>query len=415
MLSRQTQTKKQKIVILGSTGSIGLSSLSVLELHLANFEIYGLVAGSQYQLIFEQILKYRPKYAALHDKHSAIELEKLLVQYFQDHPDEKYPIQILAGQDDICSLASDDSVDQVIAAIVGGAGLLPTLSAVYAGKRVLLANKESLVMCGKLFMQEAKRHNAQILPLDSEHNAIFQALPVEIQSSLGQVSLADFGVKSLILTGSGGPFLHKPVNQFSDITVEDAIAHPRWTMGAKISVDSATMMNKGLEYIEACHLFNAQKEEVEVVLHPQSVIHSMVRYKDGSVIAQMGNTSMTIPIAYALSYPERMNSPAEHLDFYKLGELTFSEPEQVKYPCLYLAKDAFNLGQAATTTLNAANEIAVQAFLSRTICFTDIAKINSEMLSRLQFAEPKNIDEVLEIDKQSRSESLLFIKKELLS
>ncbi len=311
--------------------------------------------------------------------------------------------EVLAGEQAACELAALDDVDQVTAAIVGAAGLLPTLAAIRAGKQVLLANKESLVTCGRLFMDAVRQSQAQLLPLDSEHNAIFQSLPENIQRQLGYSSLDSHGVSRIVLTGSGGPFRTTPLEQFAAMTPDQACAHPNWSMGRKISVDSATMMNKGLEYIEARWLFNASAEQMEVILHPQSVIHSMVRYADGSVLAQLGTPDMRTPIAHAMAYPQRVNSGVEALDFCRIGSLTFAEPERERYPCLYLAIEAFEAGQAATTALNAANEIAVAAFLQQQIRFTDIAAVNRQVVERLALQEPTCIDAVLDIDRQARA------------
>jgi 1-deoxy-D-xylulose-5-phosphate reductoisomerase len=316
----------------------------------------------------------------------------------------------MSGEQAACELAALDDVDQVTAAIVGAAGLLPTLAAIRAGKQVLLANKESLVTCGRLFMDAVQKSQTQLLPLDSEHNAIFQSLPESIQRQLGYSSLDSHGVSRIVLTGSGGPFRTTPMEQFATMTPDQACAHPNWSMGRKISVDSATMMNKGLEYIEARWLFNASAEQMEVILHPQSVIHSMVRYADGSVLAQLGTPDMRTPIAHAMAYPQRISSGVEALDFCRIGSLTFAEPERERYPCLYLAIEAFDAGQAATTALNAANEVAVAAFLQEQIRFTDIAAVNQKVVERLSVQEPSCIDAVLEIDRQAREVAVGFVK-----
>ena len=310
--------------------------------------------------------------------------------------------EVLSGEQAACDLAALDEVDQVMAAIVGAVGLTPTLAAIRAGKTVLLANKEALVTCGRLFMEAVSAANAQLLPIDSEHNAIFQSMPASIQQQLGYASLQDNGIDSIILTGSGGPFRDTPLADLHQVTPDQACAHPNWSMGRKISVDSATMMNKGLEYIEARWLFNATDKQMEVILHPQSVIHSMVRYRDGSVIAQLGSPDMRTPIAHAMAWPERVNSGAPALDFTRMKALTFSEPDYARYPCLKLAIDASLAGQAATTTLNAANEVAVAAFLAGGIRFTDIAALNVAVLEGLATAEPDSVEAVMAIDREAR-------------
>ncbi len=286
---------------------------------------------------------------------------------------------------------------------------MPTLSAVKAGKRVLLANKEALVTCGQLFIDAVRESQAQLLPVDSEHNAIFQSLPPEAQRQIGFCPLSELGISKIVLTGSGGPFRYTPLEQFEQITPAQAVAHPNWSMGKKISVDSATMMNKGLEYIEARWLFNASAEEMEVIIHPQSIIHSMVRYIDGSVIAQMGNPDMRTPIAETMAYPSRTVAGVEPLDFYQLNGLTFIEPDYQRYPCLKLAIDAFSAGQYATTAMNAANEIAVASFLDNKIKFTDIARLNQLVVSKLQPQKIHCIEDVLEVDKKARELSQSII------
>ena len=396
--------QKQNIVILGSTGSIGKSTLSVIENNLQKYHAFALIGGKNVEAMFEQCIKFRPHFAALDDVNAAkILREKLIAHHI--------PTEVLAGQRAICELAAHPDADQIMASIVGAAGLLPTLSAVKAGKRVLLANKESLVTCGQLFIDAVKNYGAKLLPVDSEHNAIFQSLPPEAQEKIGFCPLSELGVSKIILTGSGGPFRYTPLEQFTNITPEQAVAHPNWSMGKKISVDSATMMNKGLEYIEARWLFNASAEEMEVIIHPQSIIHSMVRYVDGSVIAQMGNPDMRTPIAETMAYPHRTFAGVEPLDFFKIKELTFIEPDFNRYPNLKLAIDAFAVGQYATTAMNAANEIAVQAFLDRQISFMDIAKINAKTIEKISPYTIQNIDDVLEIDAQAREIAKTLIRE----
>lgn len=385
----------KKIVILGSTGSIGKSTLSVIQNNPSDYQIFALVGGKNVELMAAQCVLFQPQFAALDDENAAAQLKAHLITL-------NIKTEVLVGQKVICELASHPEVDMVMAAIVGAAGLLPTLSAVKAGKRVLLANKESLVTCGQIFIDEAKKSGAKLLPVDSEHNAIFQSLPAEAQNKIGFCPLAELGVGKIILTGSGGPFRTKPLNEFDAITPAQAVAHPNWSMGKKISVDSATMMNKGLEYIEARWLFNATAEEMEIIIHPQSIIHSMVRYIDGSVIAQMGNPDMCTPIAHSMAYPDRINAGVPPLDFFKLKELTFIEPDFERYPNLKLAIDAFSAGQYATTAMNAANEIAVDAFLNEQIRFTDIVNVNRSVVENMAPIDIQEIDDVLHIDKLAR-------------
>lgn len=385
----------KKLVILGSTGSIGKSTLSVVEQNKTEYEVFGLVGGKNVELMAAQCLLFQPKFAALADENAAKVLAEQLKQF-------NVKTEVLSGQKAICELSAHPEADMVMAAIVGAAGLLPTLSAVKAGKKVLLANKESLVTCGQIFIDEARKSGAQLLPVDSEHNAIFQSLPPEAQQKVGFCALAELGVSKIILTGSGGPFRVKPLDEFATITPAQAVAHPNWSMGKKISVDSATMMNKGLEYIEARWLFNASADEMEIIIHPQSIIHSMVRYIDGSVIAQMGNPDMCTPIAHTMAYPNRINSGVAPLDFFKLKELTFIEPDFARYPNLKLAIDAFAEGQYATTAMNAANEVAVEAFLNERIRFIDIVNVNRTVVENIAPIKVQEIADVLHIDKLAR-------------
>lgn len=395
----------RKLTILGATGSIGSSTLAVVAQNLDSFEVTALAAGSNVDKMFELCQQWRPKYAAMASVTAAEQLNNLVVQ-------AGFNIQVSGGDDAICHVAALDEVDTVMAAIVGAAGLLPTMAAVKKGKRILLANKEALVMTGQMFIDACEKYGAELLPVDSEHNAIFQALPAEIQRRMGRCDLAAHGVSKVLLTGSGGPFRYTDINTLDAVTPAMAIAHPNWSMGPKISVDSATMMNKGLEYIEARWLFNASREQMQVIIHPQSVIHSMVQYKDGSVIAQMGLPDMCTPIACAMAYPQRIESSVAPLDFSQIGEFTFMAPDFDRYPCLKLAIDACYKGQAATTTLNAANEIAVAAFLANEILFTDIAKVNKLVLDTAILTEPNDIDAVMVLDKQARELALDIIAKE---
>lgn len=392
----------KNIAILGSTGSIGCSTLAVIRQNPNLFNAYILVGGQNVTKMVEQCIEFRPKYVAMAEMNAAKTLQQAIEHLHLD-------VTILSGEQDICDLVQLPEVDYVMAAIVGAAGLRSTLAAIKKGKRILLANKESLVTCGHLFMQAVKDYNAQLLPVDSEHNAIYQSLPKLVQEQLGFASLIEHGISKIVLTGSGGPFRDRDIATLKQVTPQQAIAHPNWSMGKKISVDSATMMNKGLEYIEARWLFNANQDEMEIIIHPQSIIHSMVRYIDGSVIAQLGNPDMCTPIAYAMSYPDRIYSGVPPLDFMQLSQLTFQQPDFKRYPCLKLAIEASQSGQAATTALNAANEIAVEAFLKQDIGFMDIATVVDQVLNQLTLAEPQSIDEVFIIDNWARELSRIVI------
>ncbi len=393
----------KRLTVLGSTGSIGCNTLDVVRHNPEDFTVTALVAGKNVDRMVEQCLEFAPRYAVMDNAKSADAVTLAL----REHGSRT---EVLSGQQAACDVAALDEVDQVMAAIVGAAGLVPTLAAIRAGKTILLANKESLVTCGRLFLEAVKQHGAQLLPVDSEHNAIFQSLPQSFQSDLGYADLSQHGVSSILLTGSGGPFRETPIAELSAMTPDQACRHPNWSMGRKISVDSATMMNKGLEYIEARWLFNASAQQMEVLIHPQSVIHSMVRYQDGSVLAQLGEPDMRTPIANTMAWPQRVVSGAKPLDFCKMGALSFSEPDYGRYPCLKLAMDAFEQGQAATTALNAANEISVAAFLEGRIRFTDIAALNLAVLEHLDLSEPQSVDEVLIIDASAREAATLQTK-----
>jgi len=383
------------ITILGSTGSIGCSTLDVVRQNPGDYRVVALVAGKNVTRMVEQCLEFSPRYAVMDDEASAKLLKNTLLQHGSR-------TDVLSGQQAACEMAALDEVDQVMAAIVGAAGLLPTLAAIRAGKTILLANKESLVTCGRLFMEAVKHSKARLLPVDSEHNAIFQSMPQPIQHNLGYADLEQNGVMSVLLTGSGGPFRETPLRDLASMTPDQACRHPNWSMGRKISVDSATMMNKGLEYIEARWLFNASASQMEVLIHPQSVIHSMVRYQDGSVLAQLGEPDMRTPIAHTMAWPNRVTSGVKPLDFCKLSALTFSAPDYQRYPCLKLAMEAFEQGQAATTALNAANEIVVAAFLAEDIRFTDIADLNLAVLEQMELQEPQSVEDVLRVDAIAR-------------
>lgn len=396
----------RKLTILGATGSIGASTFKVLEQNPEKFSVVALAAGQNVAKMRELCQKWQPKFAVMADDNAAKQLKLQLAEL-------KIATQVLSGVDAMCDVSSMDEVDTVMAAIVGAAGLLPTMAAVKAGKRVLLANKEALVMSGQLFIDAVNKHGAELLPVDSEHNAIFQCLPSDIQTNLGHCQLDNHGISHILLTGSGGPFRYSDINTLDDVTPEQAIAHPNWSMGPKISVDSATMMNKGLEYIEAKWLFNTLREQLKVVIHPQSVIHSMVQYKDGSVIAQMGEPDMATPIALTLSYPQRIAAGVPALDFTKVGELTFLEPDFNRYPCLKLAIDACYAGQHATTALNAANEIAVEAFLNKQLRFTDIAKVNEQVASNIlgsySSSQCSDLESILELDRIARESAVTIV------
>ncbi|MDW2204710.1 1-deoxy-D-xylulose-5-phosphate reductoisomerase, partial [Vibrio sp. 1636] len=349
-----------------------------------------------------------PKFAVMADKAAAVALQSEIHTISPN-------TEVLGGVDALCHVASLEEVDSVMAAIVGAAGLLPTMAAVKAGKRVLLANKEALVMSGQLFIDAVEQYGAELLPVDSEHNAIFQCLPQQVQTNLGRCNLDEHGISSILLTGSGGPFRYADIADLDSVTPAQAIAHPNWSMGPKISVDSATMMNKGLEYIEAKWLFNAARDQLKVIIHPQSVIHSMVQYRDGSVLAQMGEPDMATPIALTMSYPSRVDAGVKPLDFTQVGELTFLQPDFARYPCLKLAIDACYEGQHATTALNAANEVAVDAFLNNRLGFTDIARINELVLHKITAScKPENansLESLLELDRMSRTIALEIIRE----
>ncbi len=394
----------RKLTILGATGSIGSSTLAVAAQNPQLFEVVALAAGTNSQKMLELCRIWKPKYAAMASQLAAKELSALLKQH-------EISTQVLAGEAGLCQVAALDEVDTVMAAIVGAAGLLPTMAGVKAGKRILLANKEALVMSGQMFIDACEQYGAELLPVDSEHNAIFQCLPADIQRAMGRCDLKEYGISKILLTGSGGPFRYTDLSELASVTPQMAIAHPNWSMGPKISVDSATMMNKGLEYIEARWLFNASREQLQVIIHPQSVIHSMVQYKDGSVLAQMGLPDMQTPIACAMSYPNRVDAGVAPLDFSNIGEFTFLPPDYSRYPCLKLAIDACYEGQAATTALNAANEIAVAAFLNNEIGFTDIAVINEQILNSADMTTPVDLESVIELDMRARVLTHNIIRK----
>lgn len=385
----------QQITVLGATGSIGVSTLDVIARHPDRYKVFALTADRRWQLLATQCLQYQPRYAVLNDVNAVSELERELRR-------QGCKTEVLQGLDALETVAAHEEVDAVMAAIVGAAGLLPTLAAVKAGKKVLLANKEALVMAGGLFTQAVSQSGALLLPIDSEHNAIFQCLPNHRTDYLVG-GLASSGVRKILLTASGGPFRNTPLSELAKVTPEQACAHPNWSMGQKISVDSASMMNKGLELIEACWLFNTRPNQVQVVIHPQSVIHSMVEYIDGSVLAQLGNPDMRTPIAHALAWPERIESGVASLDIIATAHLDFSAPDLQRFPCLRLAQDAADASGTAPALLNAANEVAVAAFLARQIRFDQIAHVIDHVLTRLVALEPTSLEQVQSADTEARA------------
>ncbi|MDO6446482.1 1-deoxy-D-xylulose-5-phosphate reductoisomerase [Colwellia sp. 1_MG-2023] len=395
----------RNLCILGSTGSIGVNTLDVVRLHPEKFSIYSLSANKNVELLLAQCREFQPTIAVMVCEASAEKLAQGLLAAGLEK------IQVLSGADALTSIAESGKVDTVMAAIVGASGLMPTLAAVKKGKRVLLANKEALVTSGQIFIDAVKVSGAELLPIDSEHNAIFQSLPSMAQQNVGTCQLTDNGVSKILLTGSGGPFRTKALSELAAVTPDQACAHPNWEMGRKISVDSATMMNKGLEFIEAKWLFNVEADDIQVVLHPQSTIHSMVQYKDGSVIAQMGNPDMRTPIAHALAFPERIEAGVEPLDFFNTPSFDFEQPDFERYPNLKLAIEACKQGQGACTALNAANEVAVDAFLNNQIKFTDIYKINETSVKKFVSERVVNIDEVFSLDMSAREFAQEVVKQ----
>ncbi|MDG1580138.1 1-deoxy-D-xylulose-5-phosphate reductoisomerase [Pseudomonas sp. GOM6] len=380
----------QQICVLGATGSIGLSTLDVIARHPERYQVFALTGFSRVAELKVLCLQHRPAFAVTADEASARVLREALRA-------AGLSTEVLAGEAGLCEVAAHPAVDAVMAAIVGAAGLRPTLAAVRAGKKVLLANKEALVMSGDLFMQAVQENGATLLPIDSEHNAIFQCLPVDHARGLKAV-----GVRRILLTASGGPFRETPLAELAHVSPEQACAHPNWSMGRKISVDSASMMNKGLELIEACWLFAAHPDQVEVVIHPQSVIHSLVDYVDGSVLAQLGNPDMRTPIANALAWPERIDSGVAPLDLFAVARLDFQRPDEQRFPCLRLARQAAEVGGSAPAMLNAANEVAVAAFLEQRIRFPDIARMIEEVLQREAVTAVESLDAVFAADARAR-------------
>jgi 1-deoxy-D-xylulose-5-phosphate reductoisomerase len=386
------------VTILGSTGSIGESTLDVISRHPDAYRVFALSCNSNIEKLVKQCEKFKPDYAVVTSSESAILCSGLLST-------KNIQTEVLVGIDGLNAVAVDDAVDIVMSAIVGAIGLEPTLCAVNSGKKVLLANKESLVMAGHLFMQAVNASDAILLPIDSEHNALFQCLPAMTKGDKFS------GVKKLLLSASGGPFRGKSMEQLEAVTPEQACVHPNWNMGKKISVDSATLMNKGLELIEASWLFSMPPEKIDIVVHPESIIHSLVQYVDGSVLAQLGNPDMRTPIAHALSWPDRMTSGVDDLDLIELGRLNFESPDPVNFPCLRIALEAARVGLDAPAVLNAANEIAVQAFLDRRIGFTQISEVIEGTLDVTNFNEPESLAAVKDSDTKARIHTQKLISK----
>ncbi|AHC81198.1 MULTISPECIES: 1-deoxy-D-xylulose-5-phosphate reductoisomerase [Pseudomonas] len=392
-------SRPQRITVLGATGSIGLSTLDVIARHPDRYQVFALSGYSRIDELLALCVRHRPTFAVVPNAEAAARLRESLVA-------AGCATEVLEGEAGLCQVASASEVDAVMAAIVGAAGLRPTLAAVEAGKKVLLANKEALVMSGALFMEAVRRSGAVLLPIDSEHNAIFQCMPGDYARGLSAV-----GVRRILLTASGGPFRETPVEALLDVTPEQACAHPNWSMGRKISVDSASMMNKGLELIEACWLFDAAPAKVEVVVHPQSVIHSLVDYVDGSVLAQLGNPDMRTPIANALAWPERIDSGVAPLDLFAIARLDFQAPDEQRFPCLRLARQAAEAGNSAPAVLNAANEVAVEAFLQRRIRFPEIAGMIEQVLDQEPVVPLPSLDAVFAADQRARELSREWLRR----
>lgn len=384
-------SRPQQITVLGATGSIGLSTLDVIARHPERYQAFALSGFTRLSELFALCVRHLPKYAVVPEAGAARNLQ-------DDLRAAGLPTQVLVGEEGLCQVAAAPEVDAVMAAIVGAAGLRPTLAAVEAGKKILLANKEALVMSGALFMQAVRKSGSVLLPIDSEHNAIFQCMPQDFARGLSNV-----GVRRILLTASGGPFRQTPMAELADVSPEQACAHPNWSMGRKISVDSASMMNKGLELIEACWLFDARPSQVEVVIHPQSVIHSLVDYVDGSVLAQLGNPDMRTPIANALAWPERIDSGVAPLDLFAVARLDFEAPDEERFPCLRLARQAAEAGNSAPAMLNAANEVAVAAFLDGRVRYLEIASIIEEVLNLEPVVALDDLDAVFAADATARA------------
>ena len=383
-------SRPQQITVLGATGSIGLSTLDVIARHPDRYQVFALSGYSRLAELLALCIKHRPQVAVVPHEGAAVQLQA-------DLRAAGLNTEVLVGEEGLCQVSSAPEVDSVMAAIVGAAGLRPTLAAVNAGKKILLANKEALVMTGDLFMQAVRRSGSVLLPIDSEHNAIFQCLPQDFARGLGNE-----GVRRILLTASGGPFRETPLAELEHVTPDQACAHPNWSMGRKISVDSASMMNKGLELIEACWLFDARPDQVEVVIHPQSVIHSLVDYVDGSVLAQLGNPDMRTPISNALAWPERIDSGVAPLDLFAVARLDFERPDEQRFPCLRLAREAALAGNSAPAMLNAANEVAVAAFLDGRIRYPQIARIIEDVLNSEPVVAVDELEAVFAADGKAR-------------
>jgi len=386
------------VAILGATGSIGTSTLDVLSLNKDKYNIIALTANNNIEKLFEQCVEYKPKYAVVVDEDAASKLLTMLKSVSSS-------TEVLSGVDNLDYVAALEETDYVVAAIVGAAGLSSSLAAAKASKRILLANKETLVMSGQIFMDEVAKNDAVLLPVDSEHNAIYQCL----QSFNGSTGLSD-EVRKIYLTASGGPFRETALKLLDDVTPEQACAHPNWSMGRKISVDSATMMNKGLELIEACWLFGSSVDDVQIVIHPQSIVHSMVEFIDGSIMSQMGKPDMRTPIAYALAWPERIESGVGSLDLFSMANLEFEKPDHARFPCIKLAEDAMRAGGIMPAVLNAANEIAVQAFLDNKIAFMAISSVVESALKQIVYKDALDIETIVKADADARDVAVETVK-----
>ena len=394
------ESDKQSISLLGATGSIGESTLAVLDLHPEKFSIFALGANTNVKALFDLCQKHTPRFAVMADVDAATQLQDLL-----SHANSK--TDVLAGSGALDQVASHADVDIVVAAIVGAAGLSSTMAAAKSGKKILLANKEAIVIAGNYLLEAVHKNNAELIPLDSEHNAIFQCHPVaQSKVSIGE---SHNSVNRILLTASGGPFLKRDLNTFKDISVAEACAHPRWDMGRKISVDSATMMNKGLEFIEACYLFGLKSEQVQVVIHPQSIVHSMVEYVDGSILAQLGSADMRIPIAHALGFPERIESGAQTLDIFEFAKFDFIKPCTERFPALRLAQEAASEKQVLPTILNAANEVCVNAFLNEKLGFIQISSTVEKVMHDMQSESVNSLVDIMELDAQTRVATTAYL------
>ncbi len=400
-MTPQTSKTIQNVAILGATGTIGIQTLDVIAQHPEHFNVFALTANHNVAGMLRLCAQYKPNYAVMLQEKAAEELNAQLKAV-------NIHTTVLAGEKALTEIAAHHEVDTVMAAIVGAAGLHPAMAAARAGKRILLANKETLVMAGNLFMRAVEEGGATLLPIDSEHNAIFQVMPPQREKTLGQM-----GIKRVLLTASGGPFRNASLDDMRSVTREQALNHPNWVMGPKITIDSATMMNKGLEVIEAHWLFNASAEQIDVVVHPQSVIHSMVEYCDGSVLAQLGNPDMRTPIAYGLGYPARLESGVSSLDLVKIGRLDFTAPDFERFPCLRLAYDALKAGGTAPAILNAANEIAVEAFLAEQIGFMDIALMIESVLTGSVIEDVLSIEQLAYVDELARQASRRWLEQKI--